>query len=233
VGFAVRSSRRATANAIRVQGRRPSPLRDGLLALALFAGLVTTGLGGATACGPSFQAVYECDVGFEHCYALEEGTASTDAMKECWRGWLHSYTYGQPRDRVEYAATRLSELSLDPTLPSVDTPSLRARRPHTMAAPMPTSAFAPPPNVAEGRGDGDPAPPASNDVAGAMPPRVVSASVQVVQVPGEQCTSACTVRWNGCRKGCADGACEVCDRGYRSCVPGCFQEVRQVPRSLR
>jgi len=26
-----------------------------------------------------------------------------DAKKECWREWLHGYTYGQSRDRVEYA----------------------------------------------------------------------------------------------------------------------------------
>jgi hypothetical protein len=189
-------------------------------------------VGGSTACGPSFQAVYECDVRFEHCYALDMGAAPPDAMKECWRGWLHGYTYGQSRDRVEYAATRVSELSLDPTLPSVDTPS-GARHPHDMVAPLPTSAFAPPPNVADGHGDGATSSQPSSAVAGSTPPRVVPVSVPVAQAPGEQCTGACAERWNGCRKGCADGACDPCDRAYRSCVPGCFQEARQVPRSLR
>ena len=69
---------------------------------------------GVVACGPSFQAVYECDVHFEHCYALDESGASVEAKKECWRDWLHGYTYGQSRDRVEYGGTRYSELSLDP-----------------------------------------------------------------------------------------------------------------------
>jgi hypothetical protein len=206
--------------------------RGGRRALLLFAAVAASVVVGSTACGPSFQAVYECDVGFEHCYALEQGTASTDSMKECWRGWLHSYTYGQPRDRVEYAATRLSELSLDPTLPSVDTPSHTPHRVQAVLAPLPTSAFAPPPNIADGHGDGVSSGQPST-VAGSTPPRVAPVSVQVAQAPGEQCASACAERWNGCRRGCVDGACEACDRGYRSCVPGCFQDARQAPRSLR
>ncbi|HZU85234.1 MAG TPA: hypothetical protein VE987_20015, partial [Polyangiaceae bacterium] len=102
---------------------------------------------GAAACGPSFQAVYECDVRFEHCYALDQEPAPADAKKQCWREWLHGYTYGQPRDRVEYAATRFSELSLDPALPKVEAEA--PRHVHAMAVPAPTNAFAPPPNVAE------------------------------------------------------------------------------------
>src|SRR5580704_16522387 len=89
-----------------------------LVAACAFLGLAA--VGGSAACGPSFQAVYECDVHFEHCYALDQGGATVEAQKECWRDWLHGYTYGQSRDRVEYGGTRLSYLSLDPTLPSED-----------------------------------------------------------------------------------------------------------------
>jgi hypothetical protein len=207
----------------------------GRAALVLVAGLVATGAGATTGCGPSFQAVYECDVRFEHCYALDRSGAPTDAMKECWREWLHGYTYGQSRDRVEYAATRFSELSLDPTLPSVDAPP--RNRVRTMVAPLPTSAFAPPPNLGGGQGHGDGhgevtavAPPASVASASstAPAPRATPASA-----PGEQCTAACASGWNGCRKGCTDGACDACDHAYRACVPACFQDVRQAPRSLR
>jgi hypothetical protein len=203
--------------------------------LLLSAGLVATSGGLTTGCGPSFQAVYECDVRFEHCYALDQGPAgSTEAMKACWRDWLHGYTYGQPSDRVEYAATRFSELSLDPTLPSVDTDARPKRR---TAAPMPTNAFAPPPNLeSDGHGDGASTPPQAHSaiVAAATPlPAAPVSAQQSAQAPGEQCTAACAERWNGCRKGCADGACDSCDRAYKSCVPGCFQDVRQAPRSLR
>jgi len=204
----------------------------GRAALFLLAGLVATSAGVTVGCGPSYQAVYECDVNFEHCYAVDMGS-SPDAMKACWREWLHSYTYGQSRDRVEYAATRFSELSLDPTLPGEDTATRPRRARGMMVAPLPTSAFSPPPNVAaDGHGDSP-----TVTVAGATgPARVVSAAVPVTattQAPGEQCTGACAERWNGCHKGCADGACSACDRSYKECVPACFREVGQAPRSLR
>jgi hypothetical protein len=156
-------------------------------------------LAGAVACGPSFQAVYECDVRFEHCYALDESAASVDAKKECWREWLHGYTYGQSRDRVEYGGTRYSELSLDQTLPSEDTPSAtRAKR--TVAAPAPTNAFAPPPNISGG-----------------------AAAVAVAHAPGAECSDGCAQRWTSCRASCKQGACDACDQAYKTCVPGCFQ----------
>src|ERR1700722_14737558 len=101
------------------------------------------------ACGPSYQAVYECDVHFEHCYALDESGASADAKKECWRDWLHGYTYGQSRDRGEYGGTRSSGLRPPPPQPSEPTPPA-ARAKHIVAAPVPTNAFAPPPNVSGG-----------------------------------------------------------------------------------
>lgn len=212
------------------------------------AGVAATGA--MAGCGPSFQAVYEGDVRFEHCYALDQSAVVPDYKKECWREWLHGYTYGQSSDRIEYAAARFSELSLDPTLPSVDTGARPTKRSRT-AAPMPTSAFAPPPNVA---GEGPtpaplpsqapqppqpPQPPLAPSGPAALPiaststgpaPHVVQAAAHA---PGEECTVACADRWNGCRRGCAGGACDACDRAYRACVPGCFQDVRHPPRSLR
>jgi len=213
-------------------------IRRGVLVI-LGALLGAVGSGAATTgCGPSFQALYECDVNFEHCYALDEGTTSPDARqaKACWREWLHSYTYGQSGDRIEYAQARFSELSLDPTLPREDT-AIRPKHARAMVAPLPTSAFAPPPNLAGERGEAAIPPPtvttattAQTFAAASGPPRPV---VVPAQAPGQQCTSACAERWSGCRKGCTDGACDACDRAYKSCVPGCFQDARQPPRSLR
>ena len=161
---------------------------------------------GLVACGPSFQAVYECDVHFEHCYALDESVVSADAKKECWRDWLHGYTYGQSRDRVEYGGTRYSQLSLDPTLPSEDVSSTQSKR--TVAAPVPTSAFAPPPNVSSDGHDAR---------AGAQPTVAISA-------PGAECGDACAQRWTSCRSVCKDGACDACDQTYRGCMPTCFHQ---------
>jgi hypothetical protein len=158
---------------------------------------------GMAACGPSFQAVYECDVHFEHCYALDESNASVDAKKECWRDWLHGYTYGQSRDRVEYGGTRFSQLSLDPTLPSEDVSSSQSK--HTVAGPVPTSAFAPPPNVIDGH-------------AG------TTAVASAAHAPGADCSDGCAQRWTACRSQCTQSGCDACDQSYRSCMPGCFRD---------
>jgi hypothetical protein len=186
---------------------------------------------GDLACGPSFQAVYESDVHFEHCYALDEGPASADSKEECWRGWLRGYTYGQSRDRVEYAAMRFSQLSLGPTLPSEEVRDARPRR-STPAhgAPMPTNAFAPPPNLAA----------SASAVAGtttSAPPVRNSGSL----APGAECSEGCAQRWTVCRDACdaaqrhsqdpKNGGCEQCDRTYRACVPGCFREEPAPPHS--
>jgi hypothetical protein len=194
----------------------------------------------SVACGPSFQAVYECDVRFEHCYALDEGPASPDAKKECWASWLHGYTYGQPSDRVEYAGTRFSQLSLGPTLPNEESREARPPRHPLTVAPLPTSAFAPPPKLA-----------ASATVVAASPlhppgPELAS------RAPAQDCSDACSQRWTACREGCdgtspsfgkaatADAgalagplrrsedlkqrSCDECDRSYRTCVPMCFRD---------
>lgn len=204
-----------------------------LAALAAFAALAAPAVvaalaaGGVIACGPSFQAVYESDVHFEHCYALDEKSVSEDLKKDCWREWLRGYTYGQSNDRVEYAATRFSQLSLDPTLPSEDVRDAGARRAHkperTIAAPLPTSAFAPPPNVntLEVR-----------DAAASVDASRVREVHALAQAPGSECVAGCEDRWNGCRGGCKNSACDACDRAYRACMPTCFQAEAGAPRPL-
>jgi len=181
-----------------------SPVRSPLF--ALLAGLA------AAACGPSFQAVYEGDVRFEHCYALDQGPSSAEAKKDCWRGWLHDYTYGQSRDRVEYAGTRFSELSLDPTLPSEDREVKRGR---SMASPVPTNAFAPPPSIAE-RVAIDPT------ASTAAPPPTTPAVA--ARAPGEECAEGCSGYWKTCKESCKAAACDTCDKAYRLCAAGCFKK---------
>jgi hypothetical protein len=183
---------------------------------------------GAFACGPSFQAVYESDVHFEHCYALDESPATADSKEECWRVWLRGYTYGQSRDRVEYAAMRFSQLSLGPTLPSEEVRDARPRRrAPAQGAPMPTNAFAPPPNLAA----------SASAVPGAAPP--LPARDSPSRAPGAECSDGCAQRWSACRDACdaaqrhsqdpKSGGCDGCDRTYRACVPGCFREEPVLP----
>ena len=169
----------------------------------------------AVACGPSFQAVYEGDVRFEHCYALDQGPASADVKKECWQGWLHDYTYGQSRDRVEYAGLRFSELSLDPTLPSED---IQVKHARIMASPVPTSAFAPPPSTAE-RVTAE-----SSASAATSKPPPHEAAVAAARAPGEECSEGCSGNWKTCKAGCKGASCDACDRAYKLCVPACFKK---------
>jgi hypothetical protein len=172
-------------------------------------------LEGAAGCGPSFQAVYEGDVRFEHCYALDANTsAPATAKKDCWRDWTHNYTYGQSRDRIEYAGTRLSELSLDQSLPSEDSRARTAlvgnapHKPRLVAAPVPTNAFAPPPNTMT-----DDKPPHATEAFHApVPPHA----------PGADCADGCAMAWKTCRDVCTDKTCDACDKAYKLCVPACF-----------
>ena len=65
----------------------------------------------ALSCGPSFQTLYENDARFEHCYALDEGTASIKDKAACWQDWKEHHTLGQTRDRVDYAQSRYVALA--------------------------------------------------------------------------------------------------------------------------
>jgi hypothetical protein len=166
----------------------------------------------AAACGPSFQAVYECDVHFEHCNALDMSDVSPDTKTQCWREWLRGYTYGQSRDRVEFARARAAGLSPDEAASGPDGGGSPLAPPPVAAAPMPTTAFAPPPTVSEQRAS---APVASSGDGG-------------VAMPGARCADACEKKWASCHSSCKDHACAVCDRTYRSCMPPCFREDVEV-----
>jgi hypothetical protein len=103
-------------------------------------------------CGPSFQALYEGDARFEHCYAVEEdGAVSMQKKADCWRDWSDHYTFGQTRDRVQYASMRYraltsSSLPTDEGMMSAAPGEGNGDQNGTALAP--TNAFAPPPTTA-------------------------------------------------------------------------------------
>jgi hypothetical protein len=77
-------------------------------ALVIVLVVASLGLG----CGASLQAVYEGDVRFEHCMALDaEPGVKVIIRRACWVEWVAFYTYGQTRDRVAYAQLRAQQLS--------------------------------------------------------------------------------------------------------------------------
>src|SRR5450432_559778 len=157
-----------------------------LLGRATFAGLATLLAGGA--CGPSVQSIYEGNVRFEHCYRLdlEVDTAPTH-RQACWTEWLSMYTYGQPRDRIEYARRRVHAFASGdvdrPTLDIGDAKKTEARQ-FYLVVPAPTSVHAPPPPIAtRWYGDAGAAP-----TAPTVPTATTSASVSA---PNDPCSSDC------------------------------------------
>jgi hypothetical protein len=197
-------------------GRKPPPplgFRWAILTLIAFFA--------AGACGPSVQSIYEGNVRFEHCYRLdlEVDTAPTH-RRACWSEWLDRYTYGQPRDRMEYARRRLHSFAngdVDrPTLEIGDSKKSEARQ-FYLVVPAPTSIHAPPPPIATrwyGDTNTQPAPTTEQVTATA---------------PEDKCSSACRDSLAKCQPACSPDAgkpepsCKICDSDYKSCMKRCFQ----------
>jgi hypothetical protein len=208
--------------------------------ILLSAGLGVLGVLGVAAagsgCGPSFQALYEGNSRFEHCYALEENPqAPMQGKADCWRDWSEHYTYGQTRDRVQYAIARYVALSQAPNIPTdealmnaapgVVTPRVREQ---TITAPTPTNAFAPPPKVLEAEDAGPPPSATPSALPSAAPPAPVG-----MPLPASACGDSCGAAYQSCRASCrSDGGapsprkvdpCRACDGAYRGCMRACFK----------
>lgn len=178
--------------------------RLGVLALVLTA---------LTACGASINAVYEGDVRFEHCMALDaEVEVKPPIRKACWEEWTKFYTYGQTRDRVEYAKHRVRQLNK--LQGDDDDVELLVGRPRSPSAvPEPTSALAPPPMMLvtdAGAGGGEDA---GADAADIVP----------IALPAAACSSACEKTFTECRTTCVAATCEPgCGTKYKRCMRKCF-----------
>lgn len=182
---------------------------------------------GAFACGPSFQAVHDGEARFEHCYALDERPNEPLARKaDCWDDWAKHYTYGQTRDRVQYAMQRARALSQVPNLPTDE--AMMSAAPgegvrNAAAAPAPTSAFAPPPKTMEAADAGngvDAAAPGNgrdgrdgHDGAGNEP--------SVPKPAALSCADDCESTWINCRTQCRTKKCDECERTYKGCLRKC------------
>ena len=192
--------------------------------------LALLGLG----CGPSFQAIYEGDARFEHCYALEEDpNVAMQYKSECWRDWMKRYTYGQTRDRVQYAANRYGALTRAPALPTDEAmmgaaPGEEGEKTQ-ISAPAPTSAYTPPPTTSQGvttttstKAWTSTAP----VLDGGIGPSPAPASVPEPRGPLADCTDACTANWKGCKGPCEQmgkHSCDYCEKPYRGCLKQCMK----------
>jgi hypothetical protein len=172
------------------------------------------------ACGPSVQSIYEGNVRFEHCYRLDLEVDTAPTHREaCWKEWLDTYTYGQPRDRIEYAHRRVHAFAggdLDrPKLDIGDSKKTEARQ-FYLVVPAPTSVHASPPPIAT-RWYGD---------AGTAP---AVPAVAVASAPEDKCSTTCHEAYAACIGPCdvdagkPPASCKACDPDYKACMKRCFQ----------
>jgi hypothetical protein len=173
------------------------------------------------ACSLTYQSVYEGDVRFEHCYRLdEERQIPIGEKRTCWHDWSQKYTYGQTRDRIEYALSRerilgQAQASGDRSAP----PGASAALLNANVSPQPTNAFAPPPPTMQrdaGSADADRQP----MVAALVQP---ASSPPPPMAPGASCGGTCGKTWVQCGEQCKGTSCQGgCDERYRSCMRACF-----------
>jgi len=194
----------------------------------------------AGACGPSFQAIYESNARFEHCYALEENPQT--AVKEradCWRDWSERYTYGQTRDRVQYAIARYVALSQASNIPTDEALMMAAPgvtpRQTTITAPAPTNAFAPPPKVLEDIDGGSGRPSVvENKAIGDTKDAGPSVQAKAPPLPSSDCSEHCAATFKDCNLACSSSAsdagptsatkcADACNKPYKGCMRGCFK----------
>ena len=197
----------------------------------------------AASCGPSVQSIYEGDVRFEHCYRLDlEQDVATTHRQACWTTWLDRYTYGQSRDKLEYARRRVRAFGSG----DIDRPQLRLgdsqqqsdARQFYLVVPAPTSVHAPPPPIATRMNALDPPPSSPADVVVTTTPSgstqavgktapPSSAEVASKPAPGEGCSSECRSAFSSCNQACdpqaKSAACKSCAPDYKKCMQRCFE----------
>jgi hypothetical protein len=216
--------------------------------------LTTPGFAILTAgCGPSLTTIHEGTLRFEHCYRIDlEPNAKAPQQKACWSRWLGQYTYGQPRDRIDYARRRLSALN-ETNGPEPElrlTGERRAEeRQFYVVAPAPEDLHGPPPPVAT-------ALPATLGGSDATP---MASADSTKEPPASPCAKSCGSAWSSCEANCgapnetataaasstgssappntskaASGkaaggksgvgrGCDACASAYGRCMRGCFE----------
>ena len=185
--------------------------------------MLVLGLCAFCACGPSFQTIYENDARFEHCYALDESATTSLAKKaECWNDWKSNHTFGQTRDRVEYAHSRY--VALNQSDVPTDEAMMHAApgevgEQNQVTAPLPTNAFVAPPSTAN-EDAGVRAQPSATVIpmATVTTPPVTFDGGAPLRPPGAACSDECSRSWDTCKH---SSQTTKCDASYDKCVVGC------------
>jgi len=153
----------------------------------------------------------------------------------CWRDWVEHHTLGQTRDRVEYAQARWRAIERAPELPTDEAmmaaaPGVGAEN-NNATAPLPTSAFAPPPRT---------------EATGALPQTTTTTVTTKIEkkttetetltkpapplphAPGAECVEACTQAWDVCHGECgaSKDKCDVCEERHATCLSSCVKKLK-------
>jgi hypothetical protein len=164
------------------------------------------GLALLNGCGPSFEVLAEGDLRFVHCDRLDlDPKIAPSHRLHCWREWRRMYTYGQTRDRVEYAARRIAEVVSGDTespfqLPEGEAVTARHRvRPGVKLDAVST-------------------PPAAGVSVGAA-----SASVSALSPDELACQNRCEAANAECAPGCETRptGCKRCQQPLEACLGDC------------
>jgi hypothetical protein len=158
-------------------------------------------------CGPSFEAIQEGDLRFAHCDRLDlDPTIAPSHRLHCWREWRRVYTYGQTRDRVEYAQRRIAEVVSGDTEAPFELPSGSSRPADASHPALPNPVHRPPPAVI---------------------PLAGTESVLARDAPegpfGPGCRSRCDATRAACAPGCETQprGCKDCEAAYEACLLDC------------
>jgi hypothetical protein len=169
------------------------------------------------ACGPSFEAIQEGDLRFAHCDRLDvDPNISASHRLHCWREWRRVYTYGQTRDRVEYAQRRIAEVVSGDTEPPFELPPgpyADPREPRPAPGPPAASPIEPIESV-------PPRPESSRASDATAPLGAASAKAH----DGEaECRTRCETDRSGCMPGCETKptGCTPCEPSFEACLEIC------------
>ena len=148
---------------------------------------------------------------FEHCMALDaRPDVKPTIRRTCWDEWRKFYTFGQTRDRTEYAALRDHQLGVASDFDEGDAQLAKAVGPSVVD---PTSALAPPPRLIAAVDSG---------LADALPDAPKDAEIDAAP-PAAGCAADCEQAWTFCRNECKTAPCEkACSSKYKRCMKRCF-----------
>ena len=205
----------------------PAQLRRRGAQLALLGGCSL-----ASACGPSFEVLAEGDLRFVHCDRLDlDPKIAPSHRLHCWREWRRMYTYGQTRDRVEYAQRRIAEVVSGDPNPPFQLPNGEVTSPRHAVRPRLDAVGVPPAAAAAGV---PAAAAAAASVSAASSVTAATSAVRSAPATGPLSPEelACRARCEEANAACAPGCetrptgCKRCERPLETCLGDCQDNPR-------